>query len=68
MKNEKYKHIAEKLWDLLDDIDSLSDVIKPTSENGYKCFYNNAMKICKERHNHLSSDGCELKLIKEYKK
>lgn len=60
-----YKDIAEKLWDLLDEVDTLSDIIKPNGENGYKCFYNNAMRICSKRHDLLSSDGYGLKIINQ---
>ena len=51
------RQIAEELWDILDDIDTASDAIKPTDEAGYRRFYEYAMKLSAERHNHLVSDG-----------
>ena len=48
---------AETLWGLLDDIDTLSDAIKPSSEEGYKAFYDGALKTAEKRHDVLVSDG-----------
>lgn len=56
----KYKKIAKKLWNILDDIDSLSDIIRPNDLNGYKEFYKIAMDKVNLRHNYLESDGYNL--------
>lgn len=34
----QYKPIAEKLWDIIDDIDSASDMFRPDDEKSYKTF------------------------------
>lgn len=42
-----YKTIVTELWDLLDDIDTASDMFKPCETNGfnsYENFYRYAMK------------------------
>jgi hypothetical protein len=56
---------AEALWGLLDDIDSASDMIKPTNLEGYKKFYDYAMRKSEERHKFLRSDGYKLAFNKE---
>jgi hypothetical protein len=55
-----YKFVAERLWSILDDIDTSSDVIKPTSEKGYKIFYEKTMERVSNRFNYLTSDGYNL--------
>ena len=61
MTNEQiYKQAAERLWRLLDDVDTLTDVIKPTSLKGYISFYESAMVRVKRRHEVLVSDGYSL--------
>ncbi len=55
-----YKKIATELWDLLDDIDTASDMFKPCENNGinsYENFYKYAMEKVSERHKLLKSDG-----------
>lgn len=42
---------------ILDDIDSLSDAIRPASELGYKAFYHAAMNLARKRH--LFVDTCK---------
>lgn len=58
----QYKKISHKLWDLLDDIDTASDMFKPSveNENSYKLFYEYAMRKSEERHIYLTSDGYKL--------
>lgn len=57
----RYKEAAEKLWSILDDIDTASDMIKPTSLEGYKAFYRYAMKQVGARSKILESrDGYTL--------
>lgn len=57
-----YKQAAEELWDLLDDIDTLCDQLKPENERGFKTFYSLALKICEKRHKIMQSDGYVLTL------
>lgn len=53
-----WKEKTEKLWQLLDDIDTASDMIKPNNEISYKDFYDYVMKKCAERNNYMNSlDG-----------
>lgn len=53
------RKIAEKLWDLLDKIDTLSDICKPTVQDpkAAMAFYNNAMKYAENRFEFMKSDG-----------
>lgn len=63
VKIMEYKKIATELWDLLDDIDTASDMFKPCENNGiisYENFYKYAMKKVSERHKLLKSDGYKL--------
>ena len=43
----------QALWQLLDDIDTASDIFKPEMTE----FYNYVMGKAEERHKHLTSDG-----------
>jgi hypothetical protein len=52
----------EKLWSLLDDIDTVSDAFKPSDEQGYRKFYEYTMSKVKRRHSVLESDGYKLYL------
>lgn len=61
---EHLRKISERLWSLLDDIDTSSDMFKPTDLDSYKRFYNYVMKKCDERSKHLESDGWNLFLPK----
>ncbi len=46
-----------RLWAMLDDIDTLSDSIKPSSIEGYEKFYSAALQFANKRHLILKSDG-----------
>lgn len=49
--NNKEKEVAVvALWDIIDDIDTYSDIIKPTTLEGYKTFYQKVMKLVQRRH------------------
>ena len=48
---------AEALWQLLDDIDTLSDRLKPSTAEGFGAFYYRALDLAKQRHALLKSDG-----------
>ena len=64
---KEYRKIAEDLWKLLDDIDTASDMFKPSESNGiesYKAFYEYAMSKHKERFDMLTNElGDPNKLI-----
>lgn len=62
------RQIMEALWCLLDDIDTLSDITKPTLENSKAAmaFYNNAMRYAAERFKYLKSDGYKLYTLEEF--
>jgi hypothetical protein len=62
-----FRKIAEELWQLLDDIDTASDMFKPTNEVGYRNFYNYAMRKQGERFKYLKSDGYKLYTDDEWK-
>lgn len=57
------REIAEQLWSLLDNIDTLSDIFKPTVNDpkAAMAFYNNAMKYAAKRFAALCSSGIENK-------
>ena len=66
--NDAKAMIAEKLWDLLDNIDTASDMFKPSRTNGYSSFenfYNYAMKESEKRHLLMKSDGYTLETCKQ---
>jgi len=44
---------AESLWDLMDDIDTLSDSIRPRDEESYAKFYRLTMELIKRRNDHV---------------
>lgn len=49
MKKHSDRIIAEELWTLLDDISTLSDIIKPRTEAGYQMFYQRALQLAEKR-------------------
>ena len=56
---KQYRGIAEKLWLLLDMVDTASDMFKPCENNGiesYQRFYNFVMKKSEERFKYLVND------------
>lgn len=57
-----YKQAAYKLWELLDNIDTLSDVFKPTVNDpkAAMAYYNNSQRYAGERFKILKSDGYNL--------
>ena len=59
---ERLREIAAALWDLLDDIDTASDMLKPSDETRYRQFYKYAMKKSEARHAQVTSDGYDLYL------
>jgi len=59
------RQAVDVLWSLLDDIDTLSDSIKPRDEAGYRRFYDRTMAKVALRHKHVRTDGWVLFLRKE---
>lgn len=55
-----YKDIAERLWQLLDDIDTYCDIMKPELTEYVK----GVNEKCRERHDLLETDGYDLFLPK----
>lgn len=72
MEDKTYTHreIIEELWKLLDNIDTLSDICKPSIDNPKVAmsFYNNAMKYAEERFKYMKSDGYNIYTNEEYLK
>lgn len=72
MEDKTYTHreIIEELWKLLDNIDTLSDICKPTIDNpkSSMSFYSNAMKYAEERFKYMKSDGYNIYTNEEYLK
>jgi hypothetical protein len=66
MRKYTDKEIIESLWDLLDDIDTLSDICKPTIDKpgALMVFYNNTLKLAAKRFEYMKSDGQKLFNIK----
>lgn len=62
------REIAEQLWSLLDNIDTLSDICKPTVNDpkAAMAFYNNAMKYAAKRFELLKSDGYKIYTNEEF--
>jgi len=63
-----WQNKAENLWQLLDDIDTASDMFKPKDEKSYKAFFDYAMKKCAERGKYMNSlDGYTLTAVETEK-
>ncbi len=62
------RNIAEELWTLLDSIDTLSDICKPTEADpkAAMAFYSNAMRYAAKRFDFMKSDGYKLYTIEEF--
>ena len=54
------REVTEALWQLLDDIDTIDDQIKPHEAVGYELFREKVLRIVKLRHEYLKSDGHRL--------
>lgn len=61
----RYLVAAERLWQILDNIDTLSDMVKPTDLRGFAAFYKGVMNRVGERFKVLTSDGYTLQLPEE---
>lgn len=53
---------ATKLWDLLDDIDTLPDMIKPVTREQHQKLWQSMVKKTDKRHAIMESDGYKLTL------
>ncbi len=64
------RQIIEALWQLLDNIDTLSDICKPTVNDpkASMAFYNNAMRYAGERFKYMQSDGYKIFTNEEFSK
>ena len=58
---------AEFLWDLLDYIDTLGDIVKPRDLDSWERYYSLANKKLRKRFEIFKSDGYKLMTPKEYK-
>jgi len=56
----KWKQIAKELWNILDSIDTLPDMIHPSSLEGHEKCWKMMVKRAEERHKFLKSDGFNL--------
>ena len=56
----KLRNAVTKLYDILDDIDTASDMFKPQDLVGYRNFYNYAMSRIERRGETVTSDGHSL--------
>jgi len=59
---EKLRNIAINLWDLLDDVDTASDIFKPNNPKSYKAYYNHINGKISKRFLSMVTDGFELYL------
>ena len=62
------RQIIEALWQLLDNIDTLSDICKPTVNDpkAAMAFYSNAMRYAEERFKYMQSDGYKIFTNEEF--
>jgi hypothetical protein len=60
-EKKTYKEIAIELWRLLDSIDSLPDMIHPSTLEGHKKTWVMMVNRAEKRHTLLKSDGYTLK-------
>lgn len=67
--NTDFREFAEELWGLLDDLDTFSDIIKPTIDNPESLvkYYKTALAIAGKRFNYFDSDGYKLYTHQEFK-
>ena len=64
------RQIIEALWGLLDNIDTLSDIFKPSINRpkSTMAFYNNAIRYAAERFKYMQSDGYKIYTNEEFEK
>ena len=59
---------AKCLWNILDEIDTLGDIIKPNDLRSYKAYYKRVNEIVAKRFNYLKSDGYKLFTPQQWEK
>lgn len=57
-----YKLIAERLWEILDDIDTATDHYKPNNDDKFVRYVYAKLK---ERHSYMKSDGYKLTAVQK---
>lgn len=57
MSEQDWKDRAIKLWDILDSIDTLPDMIHPSNAEGHEKCWKMMVKRAEKRHDILMSDG-----------
>ena len=62
---EILRNCVRALFGLLDDIDTASDMFKPSDLKGYKDYYRYAMIKAEERGTHVTSNGYVLFVCRE---
>ena len=55
-----WKERVEKLWGMLDDIDSVPDMLHPNTERGHESTWKMMVAIAEKRHKILKTDGFTL--------
>lgn len=55
-----WKERVVKLWDMLDDIDSVPDMLHPNTERGHESTWKMMVAIAEKRHKILKTDGFTL--------
>ena len=66
LDNTNLREISEKLWDLLDDIDTACDIFKPRDEESAMAYYRYVSEKTIDRHKYLKSNGYELYTLAEF--
>ena len=59
-EEKNWEDIAKELWDLLDSIDTLPDILHPNSKEGHEKCWKMMVKRAEKRHKLLKSDGFNL--------
>ncbi len=55
-----WEEVAKELWDLLDSIDTLPDMLHPNNERAHDKCWRMMVKRAEKRHKYLTSDGYKL--------
>jgi len=56
------------LWNILDEIDTLGDIVKPNDLRKYKIYFNRVNELAAKRFNYLKSDGYKLFTPQQWEK
>lgn len=63
-----FRQVAEDLWQLLDDIDSMGDVIKPNNYESFQRYFMFTQKMLKRRFRYFKPGGDTLHTKDEWAK